>query len=88
MADKVKDSSLDWVYLDADHSYAGCLADLIAWVPKVRYGGIVSGHDYNAPQYGVTKAVETFCAMHPNIIIHTISEEDINNTSFWFQKLF
>lgn len=39
-------NSLDWVYIDADHSAPGVQADLDAWVPKVRTGGLICGHDY------------------------------------------
>lgn len=42
----VTDGSLDFVYLDADHWYEAVVADLAAWVPKVKSGGIVAGHDY------------------------------------------
>tara|TARA_B100000749_G_scaffold264794_1_gene239385 strand:- start:112 stop:720 length:609 start_codon:yes stop_codon:yes gene_type:complete len=41
------DQSLDFVYIDADHSYESCLADITAWHPKIRVGGILSGHDYH-----------------------------------------
>lgn len=41
-----ENNSLDWVYLDGNHSLPYVIADLHAWVPKVRRGGIVSGHDY------------------------------------------
>lgn len=37
---------LDFVYIDANHTLPHVIADLNAWVPKVRTGGIVSGHDY------------------------------------------
>ncbi|TRZ80397.1 class I SAM-dependent methyltransferase [bacterium] len=39
------DNSLDFVYIDGDHSL-GMLLDLYAWIPKMRIGGIFSGHDY------------------------------------------
>lgn len=45
-ASRVPDGSLDFVYLDADHWYEAVVADLAAWVPKVKSGGIVAGHDY------------------------------------------
>lgn len=45
----VKDGSLDFVFIDADHSYDGALADINAWTPKVRKGGMVAGHDLNWP---------------------------------------
>jgi hypothetical protein len=45
-AKQFTDQSLDFVYIDADHSYESCLADIDAWHPKIRVGGILSGHDY------------------------------------------
>ncbi len=42
----VPDGSLDFVYIDANHRLERVIADLAAWAPKVRVGGIVAGHDY------------------------------------------
>lgn len=59
----VADDSLDFVFIDADHSYKGCKEDLEAWWPKVKKGGLFSGHDYNNvdyPEFGVTEAVDEF----------------------------
>lgn len=42
----VPDRSLDFVYIDAAHDFASVAADLRAWSPKVKVGGIVAGHDY------------------------------------------
>jgi hypothetical protein len=42
------DNYFDWIYLDADHSYASVKRDLNAWFPKIKNGGIFSGHDYVA----------------------------------------
>lgn len=36
----------DWVYLDGDHFYEAVLADIEAWWPLVRSGGVLAGHDY------------------------------------------
>jgi hypothetical protein len=36
----------DFVYVDARHDYLGVLADLHAWWPLVRDGGIIAGHDF------------------------------------------
>ena len=62
-----EDSSLDFIYIDADHSYEGCLQDLQLWYPKVRTGGIISGHDWDCnpsmqeySKFGVEKAVREF----------------------------
>ena len=40
------DASIDWIFIDGDHTYDGAIADLKAWYPKVRRGGLVSGDDY------------------------------------------
>lgn len=42
----VPDKSLHFVYLDGLHDFDNAMMDLISWVPKVKIGGIVSGHDY------------------------------------------
>jgi hypothetical protein len=38
--------SLDFVYIDGNHELSHVISDLSAWRPKVREGGVVSGHDY------------------------------------------
>jgi len=45
-ADDFENESLDFVYIDANHKYSFVKADIEAWFPKVRTGGIISGHDY------------------------------------------
>ena len=58
---KFDDGSLDIVFIDGDHSYEACLADLRAWLPKVRSGGVICGHDYGHPKIGkVKKAVDEY----------------------------
>jgi len=49
MAQHVEDGTLDFIFLDGDHTEAGLERDLRAWVPKVRKGGLITGHDYNWP---------------------------------------
>jgi len=46
MCHEIPDDSLDWVYIDARHDYLGCKEDIECYYPKVKRGGIVSGHDY------------------------------------------
>lgn len=46
IAATVPDRSLDFTYIDANHSYESVLDDLRAWSPKVKVGGIIAGHDY------------------------------------------
>ncbi len=40
------DDSLDFVYIDGNHELSHVVADICAWYPKVRVGGIVAGHDF------------------------------------------
>jgi hypothetical protein len=42
-----EDNSLDCVFLDANHLYENLKKDIAAWLPKVKKGGILGGHDYN-----------------------------------------
>ena len=51
------DGFFDFVYIDAAHSYEACKADIEAWQPKVRAGGILGGHDYRGRRFGVKPAV-------------------------------
>jgi len=53
--------NLDFVYIDADHSYQGVWDDLITWYPKINDGGIIGGHDYGHPNFpGVKQAIDEF----------------------------
>jgi hypothetical protein len=58
---KFEDKSLDFVFLDGSHEYEDVVQDIIAWMPKIKKGGILAGHDYypNNPEwFGVNKAVD------------------------------
>src|SRR5690606_24414 len=66
-----QDASIDFAYLDGDHSYEGCLADIRAWWPKVRPGGWIGGHDYaRAQRGGVAEAVAAFFQHLPEVDAH------------------
>jgi predicted O-methyltransferase YrrM len=43
----IPDGSLDFVYIDADHWFTAVIDDLRAWIPKVRKGGVIAGHDFD-----------------------------------------
>ena len=51
-----QDQSLDFVLIDAGHSYTDVSADIQAWLPKIRSGGLLAGDDYAWP--GVRQAVD------------------------------
>lgn len=65
------DDSLDAVFIDANHAYEYVKADIEAWAPKVRRGGMVAGHDYKPEgqerkplPFGVIEAVNEYTAAH------------------------
>ena len=45
MARHIKNDELDICFLDADHTFKGCSNDIRVYYPKVKHGGIISGHD-------------------------------------------
>lgn len=45
-AEQFKDGELDFVYLDANHTEQYVTEDIETWIPKVKKGGILAGHDY------------------------------------------
>jgi len=49
--DSFSDESLDFVFIDGNHKYEYVKADLEAWYPKVRQGGIIAGDDYIKKDY-------------------------------------
>lgn len=51
-----EDGTLDFVMIDGSHQYDDVKADIEAWFPKVRPGGVLSGDDYNWG--GVKRAVD------------------------------
>lgn len=44
-ADMFPDKYLDFVFVDGDHRTESVLKDLKAWLPKIKKGGMISGHD-------------------------------------------
>lgn len=61
-AKRFDDESIDFVFIDGDHSFKGCSSDISLWYPKLRKGGLLSGHDYRDERnYGVIDAVQDFC---------------------------
>jgi len=65
---KFRNNSLDFVFVDASHEYKDVKQDLIEWLPKVKDGGILAGHDYADYFPGVIEAVNEVIGKE-NIII-------------------
>lgn len=56
--DKFSNNEFDFLYIDANHSYDGVKRDLELYIPKVKKGGVIAGHDYVENWVGVRKAVD------------------------------
>ena len=58
----IENQSLDFIFIDGNHAYEYVIEDIKTWLPKVKPGGLLSGHDYHVKGYnrsfGVTRAVE------------------------------
>ena len=81
-------NSLDFIYVDGNHSYEGVKSDLELFYPKLKYGGVMMGDDYHQNDlekvfnfnFGVTKAVNEFCFKNN----HNVS---INYYGDWHYKI-
>ena len=63
MAEQFDDKSLDFVFIDADHAYESVKKDIEAYLPKIKIGGYIGGHDYvrdGRKSLTVAKAVREF----------------------------
>lgn len=90
---------LDWVYIDACHEYYWAKKDFDAWIPKVRSGGLICGHDYPSPYLdeaqdqfmGVKQVVAEYCietSSHIDVLsysMHGYTKDDIGKD---FERLF
>ncbi len=47
----------DFVFIDAHHAYPSVRADIDAWLPIMRSGGVIAGHDHTEHHPGVIRAV-------------------------------
>lgn len=48
-ATRFPDQSVSFVFIDADHAYHAVKNDITTWLPKVRIGGTLAGHDIDLP---------------------------------------
>jgi len=81
-AHQFEDNSLDWVFIDDDHSYEGISKSSDAWIPKVKTGGLVAWHDYH-PLHRGFKGVR-------QAIDERFSPEELDlgddHTVFWIKR--
>lgn len=77
-----EDGEVDIVFIDGNHSYKYVREDFELFLPKVKPGGILCGHDYGDPAWqGVTNAVN-HCSRANNLKL-----ELKNRDWFWFIRI-
>lgn len=71
-----KDRLIDFLFIDADHSFKGVSQDWISWSPFVKKGGIIAFHDYyvqpGADITAVRKFVDQFVAPRAGKSFHFV----------------
>ena len=77
--DSFLNNSLDFVMIDAGHTYEDVKSDINAWFPKVKPGGIISGDDYVKEFKGVVEAVKEY-------FYGQIQRSNNQFKSNWFRK--
>tara|TARA_B100001559_G_C16430862_1_gene589738 strand:+ start:145 stop:678 length:534 start_codon:yes stop_codon:yes gene_type:complete len=68
-ANKIKNKTLDLVYIDGDHEYQFVLEDLRMWNTRLKTNGLLCGHDYSERYPDVIKAVDYFMSENPSYTI-------------------
>ena len=59
------DASLDFVYIDGCHAAGAVVADIVLWMPKIKPGLFIGGHDYPVGKpSGVRDAVDAVLALY------------------------
>lgn len=84
-AAEVPDVSLDAVYIDANHTLPHVIADLAAWAPKVRSGGIIAGHDYGRSSVGHVREAVTAWTTAYRITPWFVLAADRSPSFLWVQ---
>jgi predicted O-methyltransferase YrrM len=60
-----EDEYFELVFIDADHSEESVSRDIVVWLPKVKRGGVIAGHDYGSRNWpGVKRAVDRCFSAH------------------------
>ena len=76
--------SIDFVYIDGLHDYKNIQSDLEDWVPKVKSGGIVAGHDYDNCE--VCLAVREYITTHNTAEYVYVTFEEQAPSFFWVKQ--
>jgi len=78
------DEFFDFVYIDGNHNYESVKQDMSIWLPKVKKGGVLGGHDFDSrgvTRQDVTEAVKDFTK--ENNLKYTVFPFELPQYSDW-----
>lgn len=58
------DKPINVIFIDGDHTYEGCKADIDNWYPQMAKKGVMLFHDADASSPGVVQAIEEFAIIN------------------------
>ena len=76
LAQHEADGSFDVVFIDGDHKYRKVVADILAWRPKMKPGGLMSGHDFTNK-----------CGVEPAVRELFQNFGQVPDSSIWFARV-
>jgi len=82
-AKHIPDDSLDICFIDAAHDYINVTNDIKNYLPKVKKGGIICGHDYDNDHIELKKAVNDFFGEDKIKLRHGV----LNRAPIWIVQL-
>ena len=63
---KIEDKSVDFVYIDGNHQYSSVKEDITNWLPKIKTGGVLCGHDFGWAS--VSTAIKEVLVREPDAV--------------------
>lgn len=83
----LKDNDFDAIFIDADHSYDSVKADITNYLPKLKKGGILAGHDYDSVHFpGVIQAVDEHFGKDNIEVFHEVPGSSVSLCPVWVWK--
>ena len=79
-----EDNSLEWIYIDGDHTFEGVCKDFESFYPKIKPKGYIYGDDYSLGNWWGSGVVD---ALHKNLYEKNLKLIFLQNEQFCVQKV-